>query len=192
MGDRTLEEAPPVTIRAFFGVPVPDPQRELLGDFLVRCAAVAPEFRWSVTENLHLTVRFVGSVDRAIVESIADRLDGAAGPAIVLGLGQAGTFKRSRLARVVWLGLSAGGEEMRSLAAQVEAECRGAGLPPEARAFQPHLTLARARSRDGAAAPGLPLLPRLEPWRADELILHWSHLKKNGAEHEPIRRIALS
>jgi hypothetical protein len=31
----------------------------------------------------------------------------------------------------------------------------------------------------------------LKPWRADELILYWSHLQKNGAVHEPIRRIAL-
>ena len=171
---------------------MPDPQREQLGGFLAQCAIAAPEFRWSVTENLHLTVRFVGSVDRAVVEGVADHLDGAAGPPIQLALGEAGTFKRSRLARVVWLGLSSGGEDLTALAAGVESECRAAGLAPEARAFQPHLTLARARSRDGARPPDLPPIPPLAPWRADELILYWSHLKKNGAVHEPIRRIALS
>jgi 2'-5' RNA ligase len=192
MGDRALEEARPLSIRAFFGVPVPDPQRSQLGAFLEQCAAVAPEFRWSVTENLHLTVRFVGTVERNVVEAIADRLDRTAGPAMRLALGEAGTFKRSRLARVVWLGLQSGGDELKGLAARVESECRAAGLAPEARQFQPHLTLARARSRDGAHPPDLPAIPKLEPWRADELILYWSHLKKNGAEHEPIRRIRLS
>jgi len=191
MGERALEEADQVTIRAFFGIPVPDPQRELLGGFLARCATAAPEFRWSVTENLHLTVRFVGTVDRAVVEGIADRLDGTAGRAIQVALGEAGTFKRSRLARVLWLGLKSGAEDLGALAARVEAECRAAGLPPETRAFQPHLTLARARSRDGARQPDLPAMPALAPWRAEELILYWSHLKKNGAVHEPIRRIAL-
>ena len=171
---------------------MPEPQRSHLGAFLAQCAVVAPEFRWSVTENLHLTVRFVGTIDRGVVEAIADRLDGNAGSAVVLALGEAGTFTRSRLARVVWLGLRSGGEELKSLAARVEAECRAAGLAPEARAFQPHLTLGRARSRDGARAPDLPALPDLEPWSADEVILYWSHLKKNGAEHEPIRRIRLS
>lgn len=192
MGDRALEEAGPVNIRAFFGVPVPEPQRSQLGVFLAQCSLVAPDFRWSVTENLHLTVRFVGTVDRGVVEGIADNLDGNAGPAVRLALGEAGTFKRSRLARVVWLGLQSGAEGLTSLAARVESECRAAGLAPEARPFQPHLTLARARSRDGARTPELPALPALEPWSADELILFWSHLKKNGAEHEPIRRIALS
>ena len=152
---------------------------------------VAPEFRWSVTENLHLTVRFIGTVERSLVERISDRLEGTAGPAIQLALGEAGTFKRSRLARVVWLGLRSGGGELQALASRVEAECRAAGLPAEARPFQPHLTLARARSRDGASQPELPPIPMLAPWRVDELILYWSHLKKNGAEHEPIRRIRL-
>ena len=170
---------------------MPDPQREQLGAFLAQCAVVAPEFRWSVTENLHLTVRFIGTVDRAVVDRIAGRLDGAAGPAIQLALGEAGTFKRSRLARVVWLGLNSGAEDLRALAVRVEAECRAAGLAREARPFQPHLTLARARSRDGARQPDLSAIPSLAPWRADELILYWSHLKKNGAVHEPIRRIRL-
>lgn len=171
---------------------MPEPQRSQLGAFLAQCALIAPEFRWSATENLHLTVRFIGTVDRGLVEGVADRLDGHAGPAIRLAVGEAGTFKRSRLARVVWLGLQSGGEELKVLAARVEAECRAAGLEPEARAFQPHLTVARARSRDGARAPDLPGIPDLKPWNADELILYWSHLKKNGAEHESIRRIRLS
>jgi len=170
---------------------VPDPQREQLAGFLAQCRTVAPEFRWSVAENLHLTVRFVGTVDRSVVEGIAGRLDGAAGPSIQMALGEAGTFKRSRLARVVWLGLKSGAEELSALAARVEAECRAARLAPEARPFQPHLTLARARSREGTRPPDLPAIPMLAPWRADELILYWSHLNKNGAVHEPIRRIAL-
>ena len=193
MGARALEEQPgPLTIRAFFGVPLPDMQREQLGGFLARCEVAAPEFRWSVVGNLHLTVRFVGTVERSVVEGIADRLAGRAGPAVELALGEVGTFRRSRLARVLWLGLESGAAEMKALAARVEAECRSIGLAPEARPFQPHLTLARARSRDGATPPDLPAIPRMEAWRADELILYWSHLKKNGAYHEPIRTIALS
>lgn len=145
-----------------------------------------------MVENLHLTVRFVGTIERSIVDGIADRLAGRAGPAIELALGEVGTFKRSRLARVLWLGLKSGTAEMQALAARVEAECRAVGLAPEARPFQPHLTLARARSRDGAKPPEMLEIPPLDPWRATELILYWSHLKKNGAYHEPIRRIALS
>ena len=153
---------------------------------------LAPEFRWSSPDNLHLTVRFIGSVERDLVEGVADRLDGASGPPIELALGDSGTFRRSRMARVVWLGLKTGADALTSLAARVEQECRSAGLAPEPRPFQPHMTLARARSREGARPPDLPAIPRLEPWVATELVLYWSHLKKSGAVHEPIRSVRLA
>ncbi len=191
LGARELAAKAPLTVRAFFGLPVPDAQRELLARHLDVCAKVAPEFRWSSADNLHITARFIGNVDRELVEGIADRLGQAAGPPFELALGQVGQFKRSRLARVVWLSLVGGVDQLRALASRVEGECRDAGLEPERRAFQPHLTLARARPRAGAALPELPPLPPVEAWTARELVLYWSHLGKGGAVHEPIRRIRL-
>jgi 2'-5' RNA ligase len=151
----------------------------------------APEFRWAASENLHLTLRFIGSVERDVVEGIAERLEGAAGTPFQLALGGVGTFRRGRLARVVWLGVVSAVQPLGALAKRVEAECRAAGLEPEERAFKPHLTLARARPRDGAALPELPQLPALAPWRAEELILYSSHLQRAGAVHEPIRAVRL-
>jgi RNA 2',3'-cyclic 3'-phosphodiesterase len=191
LGSNQLAAEAPLIVRAFFGLPLPEPQRLELGRYLEKCAGVAPEFRWSAEDNLHITVRFIGNVERDVVEAIASRLDQNPGPSFDLALGNVGQFKRSRLARVVWLGTTGGVEELQALALRVEAECREAGLEPEKRAFQPHLTLARARPRDGATLPVLPPLPAIEPWTADELVLYWSHLGKGGAVHEPIRRIRL-
>lgn len=103
-----------------------------------------------------------------------------------------GTFKRGRLARVVWLGLQGSIEATQVLAEQVEAECVRAGLPGETRAFHPHLTLARARPRDGALLPELPPPPELQTWRAAELILYRSKLGRGGSVYEPMRRLRLS
>jgi 2'-5' RNA ligase len=109
-----------------------------------------------------------------------------------LQLGDVGTFKRARLARVVWLGLQTGAEAIGTLAAAVEAESSRAGLEAEARRFHAHLTLARARARDGAALPVLPPAPLLAGWRADELILYRSHLGRAGSVYEPLRRLRLA
>jgi 2'-5' RNA ligase len=106
-------------------------------------------------------------------------------------LGDVGVFKRGRRVRVVWIGLRAGTEAAVALAAQVEAECGRAGLAPEARPFQPHLTMARARDRDGSALPPLPPLPALSPWRASELVLYSSHLGRPAAAYEPLQRLRL-
>ncbi len=179
-------------VRAFFGLPVPEPQRDELGRFITECAAVSPNFRWTPISNLHLTIRFVGSVDREVVEGIADRLDAQPLAGFEMELGDVGAFKRSRLVRVVWLGLRSGKEAVRALAAQVEAECKAAGLDAEQRALTAHVTLARARHRDGSELPPLPAIPHLRPWRAAQLVLFSSHLGKPGAIHEPIRSVPLA
>ncbi len=179
-------------MRAFFGLPVPEAQRTLLEPYLAACSAAAPEFRWTPAANLHLTIRFIGNVERAVVDDIANRLGELPLAAFELALSQLGTFKRGRLVRVVWLQVVGGLDQARELAAYVEAECVRAGLEPEARPFQPHLTLARARPRDGASLPstlaGPPVLP---PWPAGELVLYSSHLGRAGAVYEPLRNLTL-
>ena len=178
-------------VRAFFGLPLPDTHRAALGHFLAGCEALAPEFRWTPAANLHLTVRFLGHVELELAEGIADRMAGIEPSAFELKLGELGTFKRGRLARVVWLGLSAGAGEAGALAELVEAECVRAGLEPEARRFNAHLTLARARNRDGSLLPMLPDPPDLTSWRANELILYRSRLGRRGSVYEAIRRLSL-
>jgi 2'-5' RNA ligase len=192
MGAGQLDKEGSLKVRAFFGLPVPAEQRKELASYLAECAALAPEFRWTPAANLHLTVRFIGSIELPAAEAIADRLADRSVAGFQLELGGVGTFKRGRLARVVWLQAEAGAEAARVLAAQVEEECVGAGLTPEARAFQPHLTLARARPRDGAVLPPLPKPPELHPWRATELILYKSLLGRAGSVYEALRSVRLS
>lgn len=197
MGAHALAEGngPPVgpstSVRAFFGLPLPDTQRASLAGFVTTCAERAPEFRWTPAANLHLTLRFVGQVERSLVEGIADRLATRSLRAFDLALGDLGTFKRGRLVRVVWLGLQAGGEAAKRLAAEAEAECVKAGLEGEKRPFRAHLTLARARPREGAVLPALTEPPRLEPWRASELLLYSSRLGRAGSVYEPLRVVQL-
>jgi 2'-5' RNA ligase len=191
VGAGSLAEARPLKLRAFFGLPVPEAQREELGRYLASSAKLAPDFRWVAAANLHLTVRFLGNVERELVDSIAGRLSQHRLPGFELELGEMGAFRRGRLVRVVWIGLRRGLDAARELAAVVEAECGRDGLEAEARPFQPHLTLARARSRDGAILPSLEAPPPLEPWPARELVLYQSHLGRPGAVYEPLRSLAL-
>ncbi len=178
-------------VRAFFGLPLPEPQRASLADFVATCAQAAPDFRWTPATNLHLTVRFVGRVERVVVEAIADRLAARSLPAFDLELGELGTFKRGRLVRVVWLGLRSGADAATRLAAEVEAACLEAGLEAESRPFRAHLTLARARAREGAALPAFPAPPRVGPWRSTGLVLYSSHLGRTGSVYEPLTVVRL-
>ena len=178
-------------VLAFFGLPLPETHRAPLDRFLASCDALAPEFRWTPAANLHLTVRFLGHVELELADRIADGVAATEPSAFELRLGELGTFKRGRLARVVWLGLSAGAREAGALAELVEVECVKAGLEPEGRRFSAHLTLARARARDGSQLPALPEPPELSSWRSSELILYRSRLGRGGSVYEPLRRLSL-
>jgi RNA 2',3'-cyclic 3'-phosphodiesterase len=124
-------------------------------------------------------------------EGIAGRVEAAHPAALQFALGEVGSFKRGRLARVVWLDLREGAKEIGPLAELVDAESVRAGLEPEGRRYHAHLTLARARPRDGAVLPQLPPPPSLDPWRANELVLFQSHLGRGGSVYEPLRVISL-
>jgi len=199
MGAGPLEEVGPLidaprppAIRAFFGLPLPEAQRRLMSAHLADCAAGAPGFRWVEPAGLHLTLRFIGRVDPAVALQIGERLVARRLSTLRLELGERGTFGRGRMVRVVWAGLRSGEKDATRLATQVEAECAAAGLAPETRPFAPHLTLGRARQRDGAVLPELPPIPSLEAWTADELVLYRSHLGSAGARYEPLVRVRLA
>lgn len=192
MGPFALGKALPLTVRAFFGLPLPEQHRTELAPYIARCAEAAPSFRWVASSNLHLTVRFIGWIELAKAENIATAVAAAPPRAFELQLGAAGSFGRGRRARVVWLGLVGGGAAVERLAAKVEAECIRAGLEAEARPLHPHLTLARSADRAGSALPNLPEAPRLPAWRARELVLYRSHLARNGPVYEVLRAITLA
>jgi 2'-5' RNA ligase len=126
-----------------------------------------------------------------VAEGVADRVESAAPAQLELELGDLGSFKRGRLARVVWLGLRRGDADIGELARLVEAESVRAGLEPENRKFHAHLTLARARDRDGALLPALPEPPALAAWTATELVLYRSILGRGGSVYQPLRTISL-
>lgn len=140
--------------------------------------------------NWHLTLRFVGSVDVVRYELWLAGLDQSdLGPPLRLRLGGIGTFPRPARAAVVWSAVE--GEGLGELAAVVEQATVGAGIAPEERPFQPHLTLARARPPVDAR----PLLATAAPlnlaWRATEVVVLRSLLGRGEARYEPLERFPL-
>lgn len=151
---------------------------------------LSPKFRWTRPENLHVTVRFLGQIDVAVAQRITNHIEAASPKGFVLQLGQLDSFKRGKLARVLWLGISLGTTEATELAQLVERECGREGLEAEKRAYHPHLTLARSRRLEGANEPHV-YSPDLPPWRAEELVLYRSRLGRGGPVYEPLRSITL-
>jgi 2'-5' RNA ligase len=162
-------------VRAFLALPLPEVQRRLLAAHVEECQRRAPGYRWVPAENLHLTLRFLGSVQLDALERLGGRLGEVRRAPFELGLDGRGSFGPRTAPRVVWLGVERGVQPCASLAAALEEACQWAGLEPESRPFRPHLTLARARS-DSGRLPELPPPPVLEPWQVTDFVLYESRL----------------
>jgi 2'-5' RNA ligase len=112
---------------------------------------------WTQPEGIHLTLRFLGDIQETQVDGLREILHKAAAPArpFTLEARGLGAFPNPRAPRVIWLGLHGSSDDMaelQRLQAAVEDGVTSLGFPKEARAFTPHLTLARIRDRVEAGA----------------------------------------
>lgn len=95
---------------------------------------------------LHTTLKFLGDTDEARVPEIVAVMEasvkGVAPPTIVLR--GAGAFPSPRRINVVWIGLE-GAQPLAAIAAKLDQGLAPLGIRPEGRAWQPHVTVARAK-----------------------------------------------
>lgn len=144
-----------------------------------------PGVRWLPSEQLHLTLRFIGEADDAVHVAIRRGLAEITCPPFPLSLHGVGCFPSLRRPRVLWVGLR-GGEPLTRLQREVERAVVAAGLPPEERPFSPHITLARLREhREADMAPFLARNASFhtEPFTVDAFHLYSSTLTAKGAIH---------
>ncbi len=149
-----------------------------------------PGLRWVAPENYHLTLRFIGEVDRVEAEGVDEALAGIRAPAFDLTLSGVGTFDRAGKVQALWVGAERT-PGLAHLATKVETALRRVGFPPERRRFAPHVTLARGES---AAGPPLDRLVgfvqrhnlfREGPVPVERFTLFSSHLGREQASYTP-------
>lgn len=150
--------------------------------------------RWQDDEQLHLTLRFIGQIERPQAEDIAAALAQVHAAAPIVAIDGVGRFA-SRDGDALWAGL-APHDALAHLHRKVDQACARAGLAPEGRAYLPHITLARlprSLSGDPAVARWLERHGGLtsEPFALTHVILYESHLGRAGAHYEPVARWAL-
>ena len=174
--------------RLFVAIPPPEGVRDLLIDAMDDGA----DFRWQDDAQLHLTLRFVGEVERPLAEDLAAALAAIRAPTFELRVQGTGRFEQ-RNSGALWAGVEPR-EPVAALAAKVERVCQSVGLGPERRAFHPHITLARwkgRRSREVAAFLEQTRGLASDPFQVDRFILFESRLSRHGAHYEEVASYAL-
>jgi len=94
-------------------------------------------------ENYHVTLRFIGDVDEPTADEVVDALSRIRRAPVTVKITGLGSFG-NRKPHAVWARVEPTAELM-ELQAEQERVLQRIGLPPEARRFTPHVTIARLK-----------------------------------------------
>jgi 2'-5' RNA ligase len=193
-------EAPPMSegggpLRIFCAVELPGEVRRRVAQHVEHLRGRFPRVRasWERAEKLHITLKFFGDVEAARLTALRDAATRAAAgfQPFEAAISGAGAFPPRGAPRVLWLGVGHGAVMLQDLQRRLDEECARAGFKPEARAFHPHVTIARLRSPEGAGdLSRLHLQTEFAPvsFSVDELVVMRSELRPDGAVHTPVSR----
>ncbi len=175
-------------IRTFLAIELPPDIKDMIEGIKERLMPALTGIRWTRPEGMHLTLKFFGYVfqdDVARILEIVGRNVRDIAP-MGLNVGLPGGFPSLKKPKVLWLGIGGDTQRLEALQTKIERNLEKCGFPGEKRAFKPHLTLGRARSRGGIISGAEDVItetgePGTHRFDARELILFESELKPGGA-----------
>ena len=176
-------------MRLFVAVELPAPVRE-------RLAALAGGLhgaKWVGAEQMHLTLTFLGELDRIQAEDVAEQLGEIRAKAFDVELAGIGNFASARQVRSLWVGVAAN-DALTALQAKVEHAARRAGVKAERRKFVPHVSLARFKNGTPNVGKFLEAHEpfRVAPFAVSEFVLFSSRLGSDHAVYTAEVRYPLS
>ena len=173
-------------MRLFVAIIVPPEISSAIAALIQELRPVAPQAKWVRTENMHITLKFIGGTDPGNLHRIQSSLASIrSDQPVILDFRGVGFFSNEKRPRVLWIGTESS-PNLKTLVADIDDTLHRLGFPLENRPFTPHLTLARFKT------PGLP--PKLAAASGNatrsfgsltsrEFRLIESKLKSTGAEY---------
>lgn len=142
--------------------------------------------RWLPSDQIHVTVRFIGNCDESLFYDIQSSLDTVSIPAFDLTIKGVGHFPPRGNPRILWAGLQPS-QGLPNLYHAVDKCLNNLGISADRKKFHPHITLARFKGRTSPAAI-IPFLTqnslfKIEPFKVTKFHLYSSILRQKGALH---------
>lgn len=181
----------PHQVRLFVAINLPEELRTNLAKLRTSDEMV----RWTLANQIHLTLKFLGDVDSASLGDLEVALRRGCRGAKPLNMEAVGvgTFPNLRRPRVLWVGLEGDLVPLAALQERIRHETEAWCLP-EDKPFSPHLTVGRVREgrspdlREWAAQGAR---ARFGSWQAGKIHLMRSVLSPGGATHSELAAIDL-
>ncbi|MEI6127408.1 MAG: RNA 2',3'-cyclic phosphodiesterase [Pseudomonadota bacterium] len=134
------------TLRTFIALELPEQVKEKLARLQQKFMDSTSGVRWVKPDNIHLTLKFLGSTRVKKVEEVSmilDRIAQGVSP-FVLNVGGIGAFPNPKNPKVIWAGIQANAC-CAHFQERLETALAAAGFSREDRPFSPHLTIGRLK-----------------------------------------------
>ena len=128
-------------MRLFIALNFDEPTKDKLCDTMQRLKMVVQSGKFTLRDNLHLTVAFIGEVQQAKLQNIKAAMSKVEEKPFSLHLGGVGCFRRDN-GSILWVGADKS-RALLSIHDQLCERLSKSGFAVEMREYKPHLTLAR-------------------------------------------------
>jgi 2'-5' RNA ligase len=136
------------SIRSFFAIEISQENLSRIDKLLDKLKASSPKpVKWVRSQNMHLTLKFIGEFDPNDLENARSGLEKALKTLhpFRIGIKKMGAFPSIARPKVIWLGINAD-DALPRLVKAVNAVTEELGYPSERRPFSAHITLGRVKS----------------------------------------------
>ena len=116
----------------------------LVKQHLLMLAGGVPGARWLEEDQMHLTLRFIGEVDGAVMADVTAALSSVEAEPFEVMLAGVGHFPPRGTPRTLWVGV-VDNPKLMGLRTRIESALAGTGAGRDSRKFFPHVALARLR-----------------------------------------------
>lgn len=172
-------------MRLFIAVPLPKGVKQKLLELQQPIEGI----RWQSREQMHLTLKFVGEVDKKTTSKLRNELDSISHSDFFITITGIGYFPEGKQPKVVWVGIKEN-VSLEALHKKVEDHCEKIGIDPESRPYKPHVTI--GRTKNGSKRVVTSFINQHKKIRIPDIpisqfALYESKLHPEGARHQRLQ-----
>ena len=177
---------PEKLIRTFIALDTPETVTKVALSLQSSVKVNPKAVRWVRKENIHITLRYIGSTAPGEVEKINRLLSEIVGQNSDLSLNISGTgcFPKKERPRILWLGVDGDVVELKLLVEMINSEMDQLGYPQEERNYSPHISIGRIRYPQKVTPDVTDFLSaeyEAISWNIPKIIFYQSELLPSGA-----------
>ncbi len=186
-------------IRSFIAIPLAPEVSRAAVRLIRRLSEPGDGIKWVPTDNLHLTLKFLGDVDNTEVPRVCEVLHEVCSHYEPFDLEFFGTggFPDIERPRVLFAGVNDPSKSLTGMVMELERELAELGFKPEPRDYTPHLTLGRTKS--GSRRASSEVIDRLKrdqqtqlgSMPVDTVAMLASFLEKSGPVYQVMDTVKL-